>query len=44
MPLAPAAARAAGAARVSLGTGLWRAQRAWLGEQLAELARGHLPT
>jgi 2-methylisocitrate lyase-like PEP mutase family enzyme len=42
MTFDPAAARAAGAARVSLGTGLWRAQRTWLGEQLAELARGQL--
>ncbi|HUR74016.1 MAG TPA: isocitrate lyase/phosphoenolpyruvate mutase family protein [Sporichthya sp.] len=43
MTFDPAAARAAGAARVSLGIGLWRAQRTWLGEQLAELARGRLP-
>jgi 2-methylisocitrate lyase-like PEP mutase family enzyme len=38
----PAAARAAGAARVSLGTGLWRAQRSWLSAQLADLAKNHL--
>ncbi len=43
MTFDPAAARKAGAARVSLGTGLWRAQRLWLGEQLAELRRGNLP-
>lgn len=40
----PAAAESAGAARISLGTGLWRAQRLWLSEQLAELALGRLPT
>lgn len=40
----PAAAEGAGAARISLGTGLWRAQRLWLAEQLAELALGRLPT
>lgn len=39
----PPAARAAGAARISLGTGLWRAQRLWLREQLGELALGRLP-
>lgn len=40
----PTAAEDAGAARISLGTGLWRAQRLWLSEQLAELALGRLPT
>lgn len=43
MTFEPAAARAAGAARISLGTGLWRAQRLWMREQLAELALGRLP-
>lgn len=39
----PAAACAAGAARISLGTALWRAQRLWLREQLGELRLGRLP-
>ncbi|WP_344603148.1 isocitrate lyase/phosphoenolpyruvate mutase family protein [Sporichthya brevicatena] len=43
MTFPPDAARAAGAARISLGTGLWRAQRLWLREQLGELRLGRLP-